>query len=637
MDGFDVDPTDFASASLACGAIAIDTDDPKRIYVGTGEGDTHTMFQHRIVNALPAYRGIGPIRSDDGGQTWHTEPTEPGSPDLAGDAFFALAVDTRDRENVVGATTLGLYQRVAAGDAGFHWVRRRTGVFSDIVLTSSGSTTRFFAARWGGGIFHSTQGDNWMSTGTRFPTTNVGRVSIGVQGDNPSLVYAFVSDTSGNVQGLYRIDAMSGAWRSVANVPSVLHGQGDYNLTIAVDPNDDNIVYLGGDHMGSSPWAGSVWRCRVRRQGTGYRIFDSEQIGTHAHADVHKLVHSPGFSEELWCGCDGGLFLNRDPAGSGQFASRNDGLSCLCSNFLAQHPTDPNILMTGLQDNGTAHTENGPTWKHVSWGDGGYCLINWNQPDRVMVFMNGTILISSSGGASHTAWSDQVNFGWATMTQPIVSPPYNPSNPSEADIVAAAAGEDVWFTDDFGKNWNSSFSLSTGELVFALAFAAPERIYAGTTSGRVYRADRSGNQWLVTRIDDVASGPLGLAGLITDISVDWADPNGDSVYLCFGGLGDDRRVWYFDGTAWEPRHGTSVAARLLDVEHNALVVDRVLPNNIYVGADIGVWHSADFGASWNPLQNGLPDAPVFDLQMHPTQRLLRAATHGRGIYEIRVD
>ena len=32
-----------------------------------------------------------------------------------------------------------------------------------------------------------------------------------------------------------------------------------------------------------------------------------------------------------------------------------------------------------------------------------------------------------------------------------------------------------------------------------------------------------------------------------------------------------------------------------------------------------------------------PDAPVFDLQIHPTQRLLRASTHGRGLYEFRLD
>jgi hypothetical protein len=102
MDGFDVDPTNFASTSLACGAIAIDPADPQRVYVGTGEGDTHQIFQHRIVNALLAYRGIGPIRSDDGGASWTTEATAADSPPLAGEAFFALAVDPQNREHVVG-------------------------------------------------------------------------------------------------------------------------------------------------------------------------------------------------------------------------------------------------------------------------------------------------------------------------------------------------------------------------------------------------------------------------------------------------------------------------------------------------------------------------------------------------------
>ena len=85
MDGFDVNSTSFASAGLACGAIAIDPAAPDRVYVGTGEGDTDALFASRITNALPSYRGIGPIRSDDGGLTWQTEPS---SPSLAGFAFF---------------------------------------------------------------------------------------------------------------------------------------------------------------------------------------------------------------------------------------------------------------------------------------------------------------------------------------------------------------------------------------------------------------------------------------------------------------------------------------------------------------------------------------------------------------------
>jgi hypothetical protein len=177
-------------------------------------------------------------------------------------------------------------------------------------------------------------------------------------------------------------------------------------------------------------------------------------------------------------------------------------------------------------------------------------------------------------------------------------------------------------------------SLAAAGSVFAIAFASTSRLFVGTTTGQVFRADRSGSNWAVTRLDDVAAGPLGLQGLVSDIAVDWADATLASVYLTFGGKGDRRRVWRFDGNRWEPRSGADGANGLLDVEHNALVVDRIAPDNLYVGADIGVWHSPDRGLNWFTMENGLPDAPVFDVQIHQTQRLLRAATHGRGIYEI---
>ena len=64
--------------------------------------------------------------------------------------------------------------------------------------------------------------------------------------------------------------------------------------------------------------------------GSGYEVQDAASIGENAHADIHSLIHSPGNSNELWCTCDGGVFLNRDPRKDGKFASQNSGLSCLC-------------------------------------------------------------------------------------------------------------------------------------------------------------------------------------------------------------------------------------------------------------------------------------------------------------------
>ena len=463
MDAFDMDPTNFASTSLACGAIAIDGNDPNRVYVGTGEGDTHEMFARglRKVFALPAYRGIGPIRSDDAGATWVSEPTASGSPSLAGQAFFALAVDPANRDNVVAATTEGLYQRVLTEDGNPKWVQRRPGVHSSVLVASANGVTRYFAAEWGQGVVQSSDGSRWASLGTGFPTAHVGRIALGVQPDNPDLVYALVADDDGGLLGVFRFDDTGGDWKRVSKPPDVLPGpQGDYDHAIAKDPTDENHIYLGGSFDKHGEGA-SVWRCRVRAHGSGYRT-TGDSIGNRAHSDVHVLVHTPGDPNALWVGCDGGIFMNRDPREGAMFASRNNGLACLCPNFFAQHPTDPGILLCGLQDNGTARTSGGPIWKHVSWGDGGYCQINWADPQKVLAFMNGNVLRATDGGQDHDSWKISVSadvFPWATMTEPVVAPPYNPSNPAEADVVAVGAGQSVLLSRDFGATWSKQVSI----------------------------------------------------------------------------------------------------------------------------------------------------------------------------------
>jgi hypothetical protein len=66
---------------------------------------------------------------------------------------------------------------------------------------------------------------------------------------------------------------------------------------------------------------------------------------------------------------------------------------------------------------------------------------------------------------------------------------------------------------------------------------------------------------------------------------------------------------------------------------NAFAIDPLNSNNLYAGTDIGVYFSNDGGANWSPFGAGLPRVAVFDLQIQPTSRLLRAATHGRGVWE----
>ena len=141
--------------------------------------DTDALFASRIVNALPAYRGIGPIRSDDGGLTWAPEPS---TPSLEGFAFFQIAVDPADPDHCVAATTNGLYERVPGTGGGFEWIRRRTGRHSSVVVARAAGVTNWFAAEFGGNVFRSTTGNAWTALGTGFPT-GIGRVALGRAAD----------------------------------------------------------------------------------------------------------------------------------------------------------------------------------------------------------------------------------------------------------------------------------------------------------------------------------------------------------------------------------------------------------------------------------------------------------------------
>jgi hypothetical protein len=155
-------------------------------------------------------------------------------------------------------------------------------------------------------------------------------------------------------------------------------------------------------------------------------------------------------------------------------------------------------------------------------------------------------------------------------------------------------------------------------------------------NGQVHRYTETSGNWTRTRLDTLGGvNDLPISGPITDIAVDPADATGNSIYITFGGFNDWRHVWHFDGNQWQHRSGPSDGHinSVLDVQHNAVIVDPQNPNHVYVGADIGIWRSVDGGLNWQPFSEGLPDASVMDLKLHNNRRLLRASTHGRGVYE----
>jgi hypothetical protein len=676
MDAFDLDPTSLASDSLACGAIAIDQANPDRVYVGTGEGDYAFISADGKVSGSGAYFGVGPIRSDDGGRNWigaDQERIAPGSQPLAGAAFYALAVDPGNPERVVAATTNGLYRREPDGSGGFHWARKQSALFTSVVAARLGAATTFYAAQWGGEVLTSTDGNTWVNAGTGFPPSDVGRIGLAVRPTDPSVVYALIARRSNRyILGVWRLDTLSHTWTQVTGHPGDLFGtptpnrfgQGSYDLAIAVDPNNPSQIYLGGSTRpsgatGPDGAAASLYRCTVTTIGSGSGFaasMSSTPIGSGVHADVHALIFTPQDSQRLYVGCDGGVFFTNSASGAATFEPRNTGLQNLHMEHLGQHPTEDAVLFCGTQDNGTLRFTGEEAWLHSAPGDGGFVVVNWHDPYRVLVtYPNGIVRRFCDGGNryTYTDFSPPTADDCQLFYAPLVGTPPKSTNLADAERVAFGTNR-VWISDTFGSTWASIPSntiqdrlgandcltdVGKGFRIRSLAFAGADRIYAGLMNGRVYRYDRTAAGWgAAVRIDNLGgpdSLPANFAIPVTDIAVDPADDTGSSIYIAFGGIADYRRVWHWDGTRWQQRSGPAAGSldALQNVQVNAIVVDPKNADHIWVGADIGVWHSPDGGTTWEPFSEGLPDAGVFDLKLHAARRLLRASTHGRGMYE----
>jgi hypothetical protein len=110
------------------------------------------------------------------------------------------------------------------------------------------------------------------------------------------------------------------------------------------------------------------------------------------------------------------------------------------------------------------------------------------------------------------------------------------------------------------------------------------------------------------------------------------------------------RIWSVDFTnrmvpVWKPLGKSQLDGLMPELPHlphqqnpvNALAFDPNNPQRLFVGCHKGVFETTNGGASWNSYAQGLPNAPVVDLQLHPTRRLLRAATMGRSVWERPID
>jgi photosystem II stability/assembly factor-like uncharacterized protein len=594
--------------SLAIGALAIDPSNHLVLYAGTGEGNF----------SGDSYYGNGVLKTTNGGASWSALATST----FAGTRFSRIAVTPGTPARLFAATGSGIFRST---NAGVSWTLMSSGTpagaqATDVVIDPTTPTT-VYAAFWGQGIYKSTNAGaatpSWSKLTTGLPAGGFTRISLGISASSSLTVYALIADTSYTVNGFYRTTNGGTNWSAIPLPGGNIGGQGFYNLNVAVDPTSPDIVFLSGI---------SVWK--ATRSGAG--VWSFVDIGGAFHPDNHAFAFDPTNHLKVYAGSDGGIYQSTN-GGTTWDDSINEGLCIMQCEFIDQHPTSDAVLFSGTQDNGTEQFRNSGVFNHADDGDGGYCAVDKTQPKNVLSTYYGNSPKRSTLGGK---------FGsWMSVSGGIAGPGlfYPPMALDETNSNNVAFGTNQINLDaaQGTGGWPTKVTLPgmTGN-VSAIYYINSSLIYVGTTTGKVYRLVKSG-PWTATAIH---AAPLPVGPFITDLATVPGSPN--TVIVVMSGFGHGH-VWKgvvaaAGATTWTNISGAGLTA-IPDIPANALAIDPSAITTYYVATDVAVYRTTTGGASWAQFSEGLPNCAVFDLRLHNPTRLLRAGTHGRGIWERKLD
>ncbi|HEU0012175.1 MAG TPA: hypothetical protein VFQ45_00755 [Longimicrobium sp.] len=616
-------PTMHDEASLAIGAIAIDPSDPQTIYAGTGEPVHYVSLPVTLPLTYVSwfYEGEGVFKSTDGGGTWAATGA------IGNEFIYRIAVDPFDSSHVLCAgfsTPAGAGGLCQSLDGGTTWTTIQAGVFTDVVFDPVNAGRAYAAQNNGGVIKTIDSGVTWTPRNTGLPApASIGRVSLSLAAAAPDVLYAMVEDDAGGtLLGVYRTATAAEApgWSAVA-APPVSPWFVWWCQHIEADPTDatGNIVWAGAVDVARSADGGATWTAVTDAYG-----------GTlpPTHPDQHMLVFDPANANRVFISNDGGVFRGDYTGGATPVDWVKVSTGLVATQFYDLHSSSASrsVFGGGAQDNGSMISTGGLSYRHVFGGDGGYVAFHPTDPYTVYVQYQGAQIQKSTDGANTFSYAAAGIGGGGPFPATVLA--MDPANPL---ILFSGTGA-VYRTADGGGTWlPASPALGTVTEV-AIAPSSGAVVYAGTVDGELHQCT-DGGVTATSFADITPTVPGWPTRWLSGIAVDPA--NADTVYvsfLGFNGTAASDHVWkgvYAMGSwTWNLRAGG-----LPDVPVGAIAYDPATAD-LYVATDVGVFHSTDDGVSWVPFEVGLPNVPVVDLALDPVRNLLRAATHGRGIYQV---
>jgi photosystem II stability/assembly factor-like uncharacterized protein len=673
-----------SAMSLAIGAVALAPSNPEILYVGTGEPNLSAdsffgVGLYRIDNASTTANLTGPINpavtTGIAGTTAFTgraiseilvHPTQPGTIFVS----TATAVGGNPQGGSLGFTVpplamLGVYRSTNATTASPTFTKLSvtpggslppdtTGNISitDIAMDPTDPNTMVAwavgsTAAGNGGMFSSTNALAPTPTFTQTIITNTANARGEIAGNRVGTTVTFYGALGENTNGRIRRSTDGGAtWSAaLAGAQNFCSGQCFYDIAVAVNPTDANILNVGG----------SPTLIAARSTDGGATFTTDAQSAVGLHVDTHALAIAPSNPSVVYLGTDGGIYRSND---GGLTWNNLNNTTFRATQFQAidLHPTDREFMIGGTQDNGTPFKRPDGTWFRADFGDGGYAIIDQNAPDTTNVVMYHTYFNQTTamgfGRVTNVASATEGNwlghgcgFGGFVLNG-IVCPAsaiqfYAPMARGPGNPNTLYFGSDQLFrsTNQGTTMPAASQVLQAGQSITTIGIAPSDDNFriVGLRNGQIFATTTGANPMVnVTSPSMPPPNPADTQGRRIVGRAIFHTSNPNTAWVAFGGYGvpAGQHIWKTTNLSGGAATWVASGNGIPDVPVNGMAIDPAQPNTLYAATDIGIYASIDGGVNWFPYSEGLPRVAVFDIKFqNSVPRVLRIATHGRGIWE----
>src|SRR6266404_426484 len=510
-------------------------------------------------------------------------------------------------------------------------------------------------------------------TATTLPIqSSMGRIDLGIAPSDTTgnTVYASIADANtGSATNLGVFVTIDGgtSWTRTA-APDICKHQCWYDNVIKVDPNNKNIAFFGGGAV-RDPSGNFSWVVRTENGGTSWSsVIPNLPSGSAGlpHVDNHAMafVKLPTGAVRMYLGNDGGIWRTDDAEASTITWVNLNNPSLTLTQFypsISMNASTPSIAFGGTQDNGSQNYQGGTSWlDNQLCGDGGSSAVDFLIPSTVYIgcATGAPVNVSYQNGAIGTFFPavNGINLSdFSSFIPPLVT------DPNTANVLYYGTTK-IYQSIDAGNTWTPissdlGNSASSNWLnVIALEPGNSSVVYAGTNGGGVYFATN------VTAGGGFASfNQANQNGIppreVTSIAIDPSDPSGATAYVAFSafsfvgtdpfGISINDPLGHIFKTTDGGNNWTDVSCSttncsipaesdLANIPVNDLVLDPDIPNTLYAATDLGVFigNCSAMPCAWSTVGSGLPRVAVISLRLHEASRTLRAATHGRGAWDI---